>query len=51
MTTTRIVLAGDINLLGVEDPTVPFRKVAPALHAADAVFARYAELVEALPEW
>ncbi len=40
MTThTRIALLGDINLLGVEDPAVPFRQVAPALNATDAVFA------------
>ncbi len=39
MSATRIILAGDINLLGVEDPAVPFRKVAPTLKAADAVFA------------
>jgi len=39
MSTARIILAGDINLLGIEDPAVPFRKVAPVLHAADAVFA------------
>ena len=36
---TRIALLGDINLLGVNDPAVPFRKVAPILKAADAVFA------------
>lgn len=36
---TRIHLLGDINLLGVEDPAVPFNKVAPALKAGDAVFA------------
>jgi poly-gamma-glutamate capsule biosynthesis protein CapA/YwtB (metallophosphatase superfamily) len=39
MPTTRIILAGDINLLGVEDPAVTFRKVAPTFRAADAVFA------------
>jgi poly-gamma-glutamate synthesis protein (capsule biosynthesis protein) len=39
MPTTRITLVGDINLIGVDDPAVPFRKVAPALRAADAVFA------------
>jgi Bacterial capsule synthesis protein PGA_cap len=39
MPTTRIILADDINLLGVEDPAVTFRKVAPTLKAADAVFA------------
>lgn len=36
---TRIHLLGDINLLGVDDPAVPFHKVAPTLKAADAVFA------------
>lgn len=36
---TRILLLGDINLLGVEDPAAPFRNVAPTLKAADAVFA------------
>ena len=39
MPTTRIILAGDINLIGVDDPAVPFRQVAPALKEADAVFA------------
>lgn len=39
MTSTRIVLAGDINLLGVEDPALTFNKVALAFKAADAVFA------------
>lgn len=39
MPTTRITLAGDINLIGVEDPAVPFRRIAPALKATDAVFA------------
>jgi poly-gamma-glutamate capsule biosynthesis protein CapA/YwtB (metallophosphatase superfamily) len=39
MTTTRIALLGDINLLGVADPAVPFSKVAAALKATDAVFA------------
>ena len=36
---TRIHLLGDINLLGVEDPSLPFRKVTAALKSADAVFA------------
>ncbi len=39
MTATKIILAGDINLLGVDDPALTFRKVAPAFKAADAVFA------------
>ncbi|MBI3043791.1 MAG: CapA family protein [Betaproteobacteria bacterium] len=38
MTTAKIVLTGDINLLGVEDPAVPFRRIADTLHAADVVF-------------
>ncbi len=36
---TRIHLLGDINLLGVEDPAVPFNQVAPTLKSGDAVFA------------
>lgn len=39
MTTTTITLLGDINLIGVDDPALPFRTVAPALKASDAVFA------------
>ena len=39
MSTTKITLLGDINLIGVDDPALPFRKVAPALKATDAVFA------------
>ena len=34
-----IILLGDINLLGVEDPAVPFRRITPTLDAADAVYA------------
>lgn len=33
-----IILTGDINLMGVEDPAVPFRRVADTLRQADAVF-------------
>lgn len=33
-----IILTGDINLMGVEDPAVPFRRVANTLRQADAVF-------------
>jgi poly-gamma-glutamate synthesis protein (capsule biosynthesis protein) len=33
-----IILTGDINLMGVEDPAVPFRRVADTLRKADAVF-------------
>ena len=39
MPTTRIQLLGDINLIGVDNPAVPFSKIAPTLRAADAVFA------------
>jgi poly-gamma-glutamate synthesis protein (capsule biosynthesis protein) len=34
-----LILTGDINLLGVTDPTVPFAPVQDRLHAADVVFA------------
>jgi poly-gamma-glutamate synthesis protein (capsule biosynthesis protein) len=34
-----LILTGDINLLGVTDPTVPFARVRDRLHAADVVFA------------
>jgi len=33
-----LILTGDINLLGVTDPTVPFAKVADDLRRADIVF-------------
>src|SRR6476620_4428695 len=33
-----LILTGDVNLMGVEDPAVPFRRAAETLHAADAVF-------------
>lgn len=33
-----MILTGDINLMGVEDPAVPFRRVADTLHKADVVF-------------
>ena len=36
---THIHLLGDINLLGVDNPAVPFKQIAPTLKAADAVFA------------
>lgn len=39
MPATKITLLGDINLIGVDDPAVPFRKVASAVKTADAVFA------------
>jgi poly-gamma-glutamate synthesis protein (capsule biosynthesis protein) len=34
-----LILAGDVNLMKVTDPGVPFRHIAAELHAADAVFA------------
>ena len=34
----RLILTGDVNLMNVTDPTIPFRHVAAELHAADAVF-------------
>lgn len=34
-----LILTGDINLLGVTDPEVPFARVKEHLHAADVVFA------------
>jgi poly-gamma-glutamate capsule biosynthesis protein CapA/YwtB (metallophosphatase superfamily) len=35
----RLILTGDVNLMNVTDPTVPFRLVAAELHSADIVFA------------
>ncbi len=34
-----LILTGDINLLGVTDPTIPFARVRDRLRAADVVFA------------
>ena len=34
----RVILTGDVNLMNVADPHVPFRKVAAELRAADVVF-------------
>jgi poly-gamma-glutamate synthesis protein (capsule biosynthesis protein) len=34
-----LIFTGDINLLGVTDPSVPFARVRDRLHAADVVFA------------
>ena len=34
----RLILTGDVNLMNVTDPTIPFRHVAADLHPADAVF-------------
>jgi poly-gamma-glutamate capsule biosynthesis protein CapA/YwtB (metallophosphatase superfamily) len=36
---SRLILVGDVNLMNVTDATIPFRRVAAELHAADAVFA------------
>jgi poly-gamma-glutamate capsule biosynthesis protein CapA/YwtB (metallophosphatase superfamily) len=36
-----IILTGDVNLLGVEDPAVPFRRVADTLKKADIAFANF----------
>jgi poly-gamma-glutamate synthesis protein (capsule biosynthesis protein) len=36
--TTKVVLTGDVNLMRVTDPAVPFRHVAADLHSADVVF-------------
>jgi poly-gamma-glutamate capsule biosynthesis protein CapA/YwtB (metallophosphatase superfamily) len=33
-----LVLVGDVNLMNLDDPTVPFRRVADAFAEADAVF-------------
>ena len=50
-----LILTGDINLLGVTDPTVPFARVRDRLHEADVVFANleccfYEPGVERSPE-
>src|ERR1700689_2323703 len=34
----KLLLTGDVNLMNVTDPQVPFRHVAAELHGADAVF-------------
>lgn len=34
----KMILTGDINLLGVDDPTIPFTRVAEEMNAADVVF-------------
>lgn len=36
--THKLILTGDINLMGVEDPTIPFAQMTGTLHAADVVF-------------
>ncbi len=33
-----VILTGDVNLMGVDDPAVPFRRVADTLREADVVF-------------
>jgi poly-gamma-glutamate capsule biosynthesis protein CapA/YwtB (metallophosphatase superfamily) len=35
---TRLMLTGDINLMNVEDPAVPFNRVIPTFRTADVVF-------------
>src|ERR1700686_2057834 len=37
--TATLILAGDVNLMNVTDAAVPFRHVAAAFNAADAIFA------------
>jgi len=34
----KMILTGDVNLMNVDDPAVPFRKVAAEFKSADAVF-------------
>ncbi len=34
----KLILTGDVNLMNVTDPAVPFRRVTAELHAADVVF-------------
>lgn len=36
--TTSLILTGDVNLMNVTDPAVPFALVAPLFHRADVVF-------------
>src|SRR5438128_1330616 len=35
---TSLILLGDVNLMNVEDPAVPFRLIGPELREADIVF-------------
>ena len=35
---TRLILTGDVNLMGVEDAAVPFARVEAEFKAADLVF-------------
>jgi poly-gamma-glutamate capsule biosynthesis protein CapA/YwtB (metallophosphatase superfamily) len=46
---TNLLMTGDINLLNVEEPTEPFRKVADSLGAADVVISNL-ECVLGTPE-
>src|SRR5688500_5567286 len=50
MPTTKITLLGDINLIGVDDPALPHRKVAPTLKASDAGLANLECCVFSPPE-
>jgi len=34
----KIILTGDVNLMNVADPAVPFRRIAGDLHSADVLF-------------
>ena len=36
---TSLILLGDVNLMNVDDPAVPFRRIGPELREADLVFA------------
>ena len=36
--TTKMILTGDVNLMNVTDPAVPFRLVQDEFHAVDIVF-------------
>ena len=36
--TAKVILTGDVNLMRVTDPMIPFRHVAANLHSADVVF-------------
>lgn len=36
--TVKLIVTGDVNLMNVSDPSVPFRQVAARFHAADLVF-------------
>src|SRR6185437_14861250 len=36
---TSLILLGDVNLMNVEDPEIPFRRIGPDLRDADLVLA------------